>query len=325
MTNTRIPQHHKDTSMIGYCQYPKLLLPLSRMISVAFGALVLLSCSHHAPAPVVNLSSFSGIILEPETFDSLPEFHVVEPGDTLFSIAWRYGVDYRQLAEMNDIGDNFRIYPGQKIRFALQQPPVDSGELDPQELKLAVRQALGLPLAESSQQNSNTSEHKVSKHSQQKVYSKVSIADSNKKSTKNARQRLVESGNDKLSAAKVGQWHWPVKGKILERFSKELHGNKGLDILAKPGEPVRAAAPGRVVYSGNALKGYGNLVIVKHNDDYLSAYAHNSKIHVQENEIVKAGQVIADIGNSGTDQSKLHFEIRYRGKPVDPIKYLPKL
>jgi lipoprotein NlpD len=314
--------------MLEYRQYQKAVIALCRMSTGTLAALVLLSCSHHVPAPVVNLSSYSGQLSNNDAFNSPPEFHQVEPGDTLFSIAWRYGVDYRQLAEMNGIDDDFQIYPGQKIHFATQQTPEPSDSFNPLELKLAVRQALGLPRLEPAPDTTARKEHKVSNHSHTppvSTTSKTTIAQVNKKSTKNTRQAIGDSVKDEVSTAKVARWLWPVKGKILERFSQELHGNKGLDILAKPGEPVRAAAPGRVVYSGNALKGYGNLVIVKHNDDYLSAYAHNSKIHVQENEIVKAGQVIADIGNSGTDQSKLHFEIRYRGKPVDPIKYLPKL
>lgn len=314
--------------MVGLTAVKATGMPVVRCLTTVLGVSVLFACSHHVPAPVVNLSSYSapaGASL-PSQAEQLPDFHIVEPGDTLFSIAWRYGVDYRQLAEINEVGGNFRIYPGQKISFALPQKPTSAEDFDPQGLKVAVREALGLPIqSEVKSSSNNNAKHRVSERSPQIAQSSVKSPKEYKKRTKSTRQVAGNSGKGQVSTAKVGQWHWPVKGEILERFSKELHGNKGLDISAKPGEPVRAAAPGRVVYSGNALKGYGNLVIVKHNDDYLSAYAHNSKIHVQENEIVKAGQVIADIGNSGTDQSKLHFEIRYRGKPVDPIKYLPKL
>ncbi len=312
--------------MSGFTQHNKPYVQALRSLTVALGVSVLLACSHHVPAPVVNLSAYSGSQLGASNQDELPEFHLVEPGDTLFSIAWRYGVDYRQLADINDVGSHFRIYPGQKISFAMRQKQEATEEFDPQGLKVAVREALGLPIqSEPSSGSNNNARHKVSSRSPQIAQSTVEPPDHRKNRTKSTRQVAGNSGKGQLRAVRVGQWHWPVRGTILERFSQELHGNKGLDISARPGEPVRAAAPGRVVYSGNALKGYGNLVIVKHNDDYLSAYAHNSKIHVQENEIVKAGQVIADIGNSGTDQSKLHFEIRYRGKPVDPIKYLPKL
>jgi len=118
-------------------------------------------------------------------------------------------------------------------------------------------------------------------------------------------------------------WFWPAKGKIIQRFSNKENGYKGLQIANKKGTAVFAAAQGTVVYAGSALRGYGNLIILKHNDDYLSAYAHNSKLLVKEKQIVKAGQKIAEIGNSESSVTALRFEIRYRGKAVNPAKYLP--
>ena len=112
-------------------------------------------------------------------------------------------------------------------------------------------------------------------------------------------------------------------GKVIARFSGGK-GSRGIDIAGNMGEPVRAAAPGLVVYSGRGLRGYGNLIIVKHNNDFISAYAHNKRLLVKENEIIKAGQKIAEIGNTDSDIPKLHFEIRFKGKPVDPLRYLPK-
>jgi len=116
-------------------------------------------------------------------------------------------------------------------------------------------------------------------------------------------------------------WGWPLRGKIIAGFSDA--NNKGLDIAATPGEPVLAAAPGRVVYSGSGLRGYGKLVIIKHNKTYLSAYAHNSVILVKEGQNVVKGQEIAKAGSTDSDRPELHFEIRKLGKPVDPAKYLP--
>ena len=113
-----------------------------------------------------------------------------------------------------------------------------------------------------------------------------------------------------------------MKGPILAKFSSQEHGNKGLDIGGAYGTPVKAAAAGQVVYAGNALRGYGNLIIIKHNDDFLSAYAHNHRLLVKERESVAAGQTIAEMGNSDADRIQLHFEIRYRGKSVDPLRYL---
>ena len=119
-------------------------------------------------------------------------------------------------------------------------------------------------------------------------------------------------------------WQWPTSGNIIQGFSDTDGGNKGIDISGSRGQAVKAAASGRVVYAGNALRGYGNLIIIKHNDDFLSAYAHNDKILVTDQQEVKAGQEIAKMGSSGTNTVKLHFEIRYKGKSVDPVRYLPR-
>ena len=119
-------------------------------------------------------------------------------------------------------------------------------------------------------------------------------------------------------------WQWPTSGNIIQGFSNTDGGNKGIDISGSRGQAVKAAASGRVVYAGNALRGYGNLIIIKHNDDFLSAYAHNDKILVTDQQEVKAGQEIAKMGSSGTNTVKLHFEIRYKGKSVDPVRYLPR-
>ena len=118
------------------------------------------------------------------------------------------------------------------------------------------------------------------------------------------------------------QWIWPAAGKVTAVFSDP--SNKGIDILGKKGEPVNASAGGRVVYVGEGLRGYGKLVIIKHNNTFLSAYAHNDAILVKEGQTVVKGQKIAEVGSTGTDQTKLHFEIRQFGKPVDPLKFLPE-
>jgi lipoprotein NlpD len=117
---------------------------------------------------------------------------------------------------------------------------------------------------------------------------------------------------------------WPADGEIVEQFSLREQGNKGLDIANQAGTTIVAAAEGKVVYTGDALRGFGNLIIIKHSDDYLTAYAHTQQILVKEQEVVKAGQKIALMGKSGTDRVKLHFEIRYRGRSVDPQRFLPK-
>lgn len=124
-------------------------------------------------------------------------------------------------------------------------------------------------------------------------------------------------------ASKKLDWLWPTQGDLLERFSAN-GPNKGIDIAGKKGQPIFAAETGQVVYQGSGLRGYGQLIIIKHNVDFLSAYAHCDKIYVKEGNVIKRGQKIADMGSSGTDRAMLHFEVRYRGAPVDPLAYLPR-
>jgi len=132
----------------------------------------------------------------------------------------------------------------------------------------------------------------------------------------------VESTTD--NGGPVSSWRWPTEGRIIDNFSASEGGNKGIDIAGSRGQPVLATASGRVVYAGNALRGYGNLIIIKHNDDYLSAYAHNDSMLVREQQEVQAGQKIATMGSTGTSSVRLHFEIRYKGKSVNPLRYLPQ-
>lgn len=212
-------------------------------------------------------------------------FHLVQKGDTLFSIAWRYGIDYRELASANSIASPYVIYPGQKI---------DIRNIN----KRAVVSA------------SPT----VEKPSKTPAKTQGSAKPPAKTSHITPKKNAISVASD---------WKWPANGRLIAQFSTRKPVNKGIDIAGSLGESVLAAAAGTVVYAGQGLRGYGNLVIVKHNDTYLSAYAHTSRILVREQEIVKAGQKIAEIGSTGTDKVKLHFEIRRNGKPVDPLSYLP--
>jgi lipoprotein NlpD len=213
-------------------------------------------------------------------------FHIVEKGDTLFSIAWTYGWDYHELASTNSIAKPYTIYTGQKIDIS-NPPPYK---------KPAVVSSVG----------------KTSKPA----------AKQEKPATKPVKSRHNATNNKSLDF-KNG-WNWPAKGRVIDGFSTKNPQNKGIDIAGKKGESVNAAAAGTVVYAGKGLRGYGNLVIIKHDSKFLSAYAHTSRILVREKERIKAGQVIAEIGSTGTDQVKLHFEIRRNGRPVDPLQFLPR-
>ncbi len=226
--------------------------------------------------------------------------HKVRAGETLYSIAWRYGRDFRELADANGIQPPYTIYPGQIIRL---------------DRKGQVYQT---------DKKTSTLVKRSKKRPAKQLEKSVKPSVSNKKIQKPSVTVPSRSVSPVRSSGGAVAWQWPHVGKILDRYSVRGKINKGIDIAGRIGDPVRAAADGEVVYAGSGLLGYGNLVIINHNEHYLSAYAHNRRILVKEGERVKAGQVIAELGATGTRTPKLHFEIRRDGKPVDPLKYLPR-
>ena len=213
-----------------------------------------------------------------------PSYHLVQKGDTLYSISWRYGVDYKELSVRNGIKKGYTIYPGQKIYLDTSKPSVT---------------------------NKSSTVKKPSQTTSRTSVAKKPVSTRSTSSTPQATYNHFA-------------WQWAARGRIIRNYSPKSGLNKGIDIEGRLGEPVLSAAPGTVVYSGDGLRGYGKLLIIKHNETFLSAYAHNHKLLVKEGEIVKGNQKIAEIGSSGTDTTKLHFEIRREGKPVDPLQYLPK-
>ncbi|BFN13898.1 putative lipoprotein precursor [Marinobacter nauticus ATCC 49840] len=221
--------------------------------------------------------------------------HVVKKGETLYRIAWQYGRDYRELGNANGIGPPWNIRPGQVLRL-------DRKGTIP---RTARTTAPSRPAASPPPSRSGAG------------------ATVSKPAAKPATSAPTARSSGSQVVANV-RWHWPHSGTVIANFSSSGKVNKGIDIAGNPGDAVKAAADGSVVYAGNGLLGYGNLIIVNHNEHYLSAYAHNRKILVKEGEGVKAGQVIAELGNTGTDKPKLHFEIRKNGNPVDPSRYLPR-
>ncbi len=230
-----------------------------------------------------------------------PASYRVQRGDTLYSITFRYGLDYRRVARWNDIDSRYFIYPGQKLR--LKPPTVASSSPS---RPGATRPPATTPTP-----------------AKTKAPAKESATAVTVKPAKPVRPGSSTTSKPSTPSASV-RWHWPHAGKIILAFGRGQPANKGLDIAGKPGEAVKAAAHGEVVYAGNGLLGYGNLVIINHDKRYLSAYAHNSRIFVREGDKVKAGEKIAEIGKTGTTRSMLHFEIRRDGDPVDPLRYLPK-
>lgn len=239
-------------------------------------------------------------------------YHRVERGDTLYSIGWAYGYDYRQIARWNGISPPYRLSPGQRLRVA---PP--SGqyvsplqEYQPEKTtKNKVQIEQPAPVVGPSKETAKPSEYTSSRL---------------KKDVKTVVSKVKQFFGDQTV-----DWQWPTKGKsILSTYSSKDPTRQGLDIAGKLGMPINAAASGRVVYAGSGLTRYGKLIIVKHNDKYLSAYAYNHRLHVEEGDTVTVGQKIADMGddsvNGGTGRMMLHFEIRRNGKPVDPLRYLPR-
>ncbi|MDL0432530.1 peptidoglycan DD-metalloendopeptidase family protein [Marinobacter sp. TBZ242] len=227
--------------------------------------------------------------------------HVVKPGETLYSIAWRYGRDYRELGDANNMTSPYNLKAGQVLRLDVRGNVTSSGD----------NRSSNRKAASSSPQRSAPS---VSRQQEPQSESRPSVS--------KAPDRSSPITGQTQTVASIA-WRWPHVGTVIAGYSTSGKVNKGIDIAGKEGDSVRAAASGNVVYAGSGLLGYGNLIIVNHNEHYLSAYAHNRKILVQEGEDVKAGQVIAELGTSGTDRPRLHFEIRKNGNPVDPMHYLP--
>ena len=216
---------------------------------------------------------------------------IVKQGDSLYTIAWEFGLDYREVALWNRLSPPYHVAPGQKIRLGpAKASEQSSGEWSQTVVKALVNTELrAQPLAEKDQKDSGSS---IKQHS----------------SSASASQRQV--------------WSWPSAGRVLSEFSP-TEGNNGIDILGVEGSPVVAAAAGKVVYAGSGLRGYGLLLILKHDEHFLSAYAHNNLLVVDEGDSVRAEQVIAHMGSTGAETVRLHFEIRLDGKPVDPLMYLP--
>lgn len=270
-------------------------------------AVFLTGCSSRdKPAPVASIHS--AVPLSERVKNSIKASeYVVQAGETLYSIAWRANSDVRQLAQLNKIYPPYRIYPGQKLLLVAKSTSKNA--------KASTSKALVKNSTNNSTQTSKKTSNKAIASTKKQAYGK------------NVRGQKIPkkvSSNQSDFSQKISRWQWPVKGKVVEYFSTRAQGNKGINIAGRRGTSIKAAAEGKVVYAGSALRGYGKLIIIKHNDDYLSAYAHNDEILVKEQQLVKSGQVVAKMGDTDATQVMLHFEVRFRGKSVNPLNYLPK-
>lgn len=237
-------------------EFLKILFPVIFCILIS-------ACSSDIVAPVASIGA--------PPIPAAGVYHV-KAGDTLYSIAWAYAMDYRQLAELNHLTPPYNLETGQAIYLRNAAPA----------------NAASMPVA----------------------------------APRPVPVTQQEAPRPAVALGPVYRWLWPVRGRLREGFSAGYGGNPGIDISGRAGTPIRATAAGIVVYSGTGVKSYGNLIIIKHNDSYLSAYAYNKRNLVRQGAVVRAGQVIALLGRNNAGVALLHFEIRRDGQPVNPLRYL---
>ena len=277
--------------------------------------------------------------------DWRPDTYTVKKGDTLYSIGLEFGYDYKEIAQNNNISAPYNIRVGQQLKIknnntsASNVKPTEASNSEARNSDDVIIKPLNNDnQAIQGQDNSISPTNIPSLNSPKAIrepYSDQALnaqSSTNATPTKTTDSKLPETkaaetkpANSNVVAEDSIDWGLPTKGKIKTAFNEGGAGAKGIDIEGTMGQDINAAGSGKVIYNGSDLRGYGNLVIVKHNKEYLSVYAHNSKILVKEGQIVAKGQKIAEMGNSGTDVVKLHFEIRYQGKSIDPTKFLTGL
>ena len=278
------------------------------LLLALLSAMVLSGCANkNRPAPVEdrspNAARAPAKMVASGDNAGKPGYYSVKSGDTLIRIGMDNGQSWRDIARWNNIENPNLIETGQVLRVT---PPEESG--------VVVRPVSSTNVV-TSPAPANTTSAPAPASNTASVRPPASAANPSNASTPTNNLANTDSAEDTVS------FQWPTRGNVLAGFDEVK--NKGIDIAGKAGDPVLAAADGKVVYAGSGLRGYGNLVILKHNNTYLTAYAHNQSLLVKEDQAIKRGQKIAEMGNSDADQVKLHFEIRRQGKPVDPAKYLP--
>lgn len=301
-----------------------------RIVAAILPMLLLAGCMSQQPVPAVDRSGTGQSRAASAAQPTGPGYYTVKRGDTLYRIALENGQDHRDIAAWNNIANPSAIKEGQVLRVqppgapesadgAVTKPIANGSVLEARSLD----QPAGVLVTSPS---GLKREPRVGKE----PYSDEAYARLNKTGEPVKPVEIKPEAKPEVPAAAPAvaagpddvPWLWPTSAKVSAPYSDS--GNKGLDFAGKAGDPVLAAGDGKVVYAGSGLRGFGELVIVKHNATYLSAYAHNRKILVKEGQQVSRGQKIAEMGNTDAESVKLHFEIRKQGKPVDPAQYLPK-
>ena len=254
-----------------------------------------------------------------------PYQYTVHQGDTLYSIAWRYDLDFKLIIKWNNIPRPYTIYPGQRLKMAAPvTEPVGKTYLfggtdknvtdDKSTPDYSIASNVPEAPAINKWQRKQTTDAKKKPVRPKYQY---------KQPVSSAKKATIKASNSVRSSARNLSWSWPFKGKVITTFAANNNNRKGIDIKGATDQKITAAESGKVVYSGSGLLSYGNLIIIKHSDLFLSAYAYNKKLLVKEGTSVKRGQTIAIIGKKSNVTNLLHFEIRKNGKPVNPLIYLP--
>lgn len=322
------------------------------MSIAALSWLMLAGCGTNSRIPEIRDASFSRAAAPAATDAS----YEVRLGDTLYSIAWRYNIDYHDLARWNDIQPPYSLRAGQKLR--LSAPPAASTANAVQVKPLSGNDSMSVPanseddswlVSTPAKAATSTDVQPAVNASGDGAAGRAAVTPTSKEtngaaptvpaappaaksaeapavSTENAAKPAASEAKVPDSSAQTSSkgWLWPTNGTVVGHFSDPSAITAGLDIAGQKGQPVVASRSGTVVYAGNSVRGYGNLVIIKHDDHFLSAYAHNDTLKVHTNDTVKAGQMIATMGDSEADRSKLHFEIRQDSQAKDPQQFLPR-
>jgi len=334
-----------------------------RSFLISFLVFFVVGCASHTPAPVVNRSPQAATpSTTAKSDDWRPNSYTVKKGDTLYSIGLEHGYDYREIAAANNIYAPYTIKIGQTLNFSTLNKEViatttakpttyenEDGviispiDVDTPSIEQTVKPSTSATpsITESVAPPTLTGPKATREPYSLEAFNRVPTPEAPppvvaktqttaptatvpETKTTEVNTATGESTPSKMASSVVEgvTWFWPTQGKVSAKFNAA--SNKGIDIAGTTGQTITASADGKVIYTGADLRGYGKLVIIKHNNALLSVYAHNSKINIKEGQIVKAGQKIAEMGNTDSNSVKLHFEIRQKGKSVDPALFLPK-
>lgn len=279
--------------------------------------LLLSACASRPPARVdeINTRPAQSKSTTQRQSRIIPDYYRVKQGDSLYSIGFRYEMDYKKLAAINNINPPYTIYPNQRIRLKPTKTRTAQTRQRKTTTKTTGKTVAQQPVNKTKKPTTDSTQQSPPKPTRKKPpQQKPDITVSKQPPKTKPVVNLPKSGDL--------NWLWPTKGKIRTTFLGSNPARKGISIRGQEGQDVKAAEAGVVVYSGDGLLGYGELIIIKHNDQFLSAYGHNKKRHVKEGQQVKRGDVIAQLGSSGTNVDNLHFEIRKNGQPVNPLDYV---